>query len=35
MADLSAANVRGMVRDRPDYDPQKPMIIPSFMEFAA
>jgi len=35
MADLSAANVRGMVRDRPDYDPQKPMIIPSFMEVAA
>lgn len=35
MADLSAANVRGMVRDRPDYDPQKSMIIPSFLEVAA
>jgi len=35
MADLSAANIRGMVRDRPDYDPQNPMIIPSFLECAA
>ena len=35
MADLSAANIRGMVRDRPDYDPQNPMIIPSFLEQVA
>ena len=32
MADLSIANVRGMVRDRPDYNPQNPMIIPPFLE---
>ena len=35
MADLSATNVRGMVRDRPDYDPQKPMQIPSWIGAAA
>lgn len=35
MADLSAANVRGMVRERPDYDPQNPMVIPTFLESAA
>lgn len=35
MADLSSANVRGMVRDRPDYDPQQPMQIPSFLGMAA
>jgi len=35
MADLSAASVRGMVRDRPDYDPQKPMQIPSWIGEAA
>ena len=35
MADLSAANIRGMVRDRPDYDPQNPMLIPSFLEQVA
>lgn len=35
MADLSAANVRGMIRDRPDYDPQQPMKLPSFLECAS
>ena len=34
MADLSAQNVRGMVRDRPDYEPKQPMIIPSWLEVA-
>lgn len=32
MADLSSQNVRGMVRDTPDYDPKVPFIIPSFLE---
>jgi len=31
MADLSAQNVRGMVRDTPDYNPQMPMILPNFV----
>jgi hypothetical protein len=31
MADLSSATVRGMVRDRPDYNPMQPMIIPDFV----
>lgn len=31
MADLSNENIRGMVRDRPDYDPQQPFIIPAFI----
>lgn len=31
MADLSSATVRGMVRDRPDYSPTKPIIIPDFV----
>lgn len=31
MADLSAQNVRGMVRDRPDYFPTQPVIIPDFV----
>ena len=35
MADFSASQVRGAVRDRPDYRPIKPMIIPSWMETAA
>ena len=35
MADLSIANVRGMVRDRPDYNPQNPMIIPDFLEMVS
>jgi hypothetical protein len=36
MADLSSAEVRGSVRDRPDYNPTIPMEIPSWIkEFAA
>lgn len=31
MADLSAANVRGLERDRPDYDPQMRMEIPGWL----
>jgi len=31
MADLSSQNVRGMVRDTPDYNPQMPMILPNFV----
>lgn len=31
MADLSSATVRGMVRDRPDYNPTQPIIIPNFV----
>ncbi len=31
MADLSAQVVRGMVRDRPDYEPAQPVIIPDFL----
>lgn len=31
MADLNAENVRGMVRDRPNYFPSKPFAIPSFL----
>lgn len=31
MADLSAINVKGMVRDRPDYQPTQPVIIPTFI----
>jgi hypothetical protein len=31
MADLSSATVRGMVRDRPDYNPTQPVIIPDFV----
>lgn len=31
MADLSSQEVRGMVRDRPDYDPKIPMVIPSWL----
>jgi hypothetical protein len=34
-AAISSQLIRGMVRDRPDYDPQQPMIIPSFLEDAA
>jgi len=30
-ADLSAKAVRGMVRDRPDYDPQQPFIVPTWL----
>ena len=35
MADLSRAAVRGSVRDTPNYDPQQPVILPSFLEKAA
>lgn len=35
MADLSSATVRGMVRDRPDYNPTKPVILPQFLQVAA
>lgn len=35
MADISSASIRGSVRDRPDYDPQKPVIIPPFLENVA
>ncbi|MFB9952057.1 DEAD/DEAH box helicase family protein [Rhizobium puerariae] len=31
MADLSSQEVRGMVRDRPDYDPQIPMSVPAWL----
>jgi len=34
MADLSTQAVRGMVRDRPNYDPQQPIQLPAFMEAA-
>ncbi|TIN80727.1 helicase [Mesorhizobium sp.] len=35
MADLSSATVRGMVRDRPDYNPTKPVILPQFLQASA
>jgi hypothetical protein len=35
MADLSSQSVRGMARDRPDYLPTEPMVIPSWLEIAA
>lgn len=31
MADLSSASVRGTARDRPDYDPQQPVVLPPFL----
>lgn len=31
MADLSSQEVRGMVRDRPDYNPQIPMTVPAWL----
>lgn len=31
MADLSSIAVRGSIRDRPDYDPQQPFILPEFI----
>lgn len=34
MADLSSATVRGMVRDRPDYNPTQPVILPEFLRAA-
>lgn len=35
MADLTAENVRGSARDRPDYQPQQPVILPSWLGVAA
>jgi hypothetical protein len=35
MADLSSIAVRGVERDRPDYQPTAPMVIPSWLESAA
>lgn len=35
MADLSSATIRGTVRDRPDYLPQIPMTIPSWIGVSA
>lgn len=35
MADLSSNAVRGMVRDRPDYNPTQPIVIPDFLRVAA
>jgi hypothetical protein len=35
MADLSSEAVRGSVRDTPIYNPTQPIILPSFLEFAA
>lgn len=34
MADLSSATVRGMVRDRPDYNPTIPVVMPAFLRVA-
>lgn len=34
MADISSDAVRGSVRDVPDYNPQQPIILPSFLEAA-
>ncbi len=31
MADLSSQEVRGMIRDRPDYNPQIPMSVPAWL----
>jgi len=35
MADLSSAAIRGSVRDTPNYDPQQPVKIPSFIRNAS
>lgn len=35
MADLSSVAVRGMERDRPDYSPSHPVVIPSWLSEAA
>jgi hypothetical protein len=35
MADLSSQSVRGLARERPDYSPTEPMIIPSWLGEAA
>jgi len=34
-ASIAAENIRGMVRDTPDYDPKIPMTIPNWLEVAA
>jgi len=34
MADLNAANVRGLVRDRPDYRAETRLVLPAWEEFA-
>mgnify|MGYP001202692384 CR=1 FL=1 len=35
MADLSSNAIRGTVRDTPDYNPQVPVKLPAFLEYAA
>lgn len=35
MADLSSKAIRGTVRDTPDYNPQVPVKLPAFLEYAA
>lgn len=35
MADLSSMAIKGSVREKPNYDPQQPVILPSFLECAA
>lgn len=35
MADLSSAAIRGSVRDRPNYDPQQPLILPQWLRETA
>lgn len=32
MADLSSVTIRGSVRDRPDYEPKMPVILPEFLK---
>ncbi|OAN52825.1 helicase [Sphingobium sp. TCM1] len=35
MADLSSSAIKGSVRDKPNYDPRQPVILPAFLEHAA
>lgn len=35
MADLSSKAIKGSVREKPNYDPRKPVILPPFLECAA
>lgn len=35
MADLSSQAIKGSIREKPNYDPQMPVILPSFLERAA
>jgi hypothetical protein len=35
MADLSSMAVRGSVRDVPNYNPQRPMMLPAWLEDVA